>query len=92
MVRTFGNKGKEIPFPLVVATYNGGPCRLCLSERSCFLLSYCAKQGCGRKQNKKVTGSFEMAPHLTLLSHLHVFINVNVFWACLEIRAPPGIC
>lgn len=62
MVRTFRSKGKEIPSPLVVATYNGGPCHLCLSERSCSLLSYCAMQGCGRKQKEKVPGSFEMAP------------------------------
>lgn len=61
MVRT-GNKGTEIPLSLVVATYNGGPCRLCLSKRSCILLSYCAMQGCGRRQNEKVMGPFEMAP------------------------------
>lgn len=61
MVRT-GNKGTEIPLSLVVASYNGGPCRLCLSRRSCVLLSYWAMQGCGRRQNGKVTGSLEMAP------------------------------
>lgn len=62
MVRTFGSKGKEIPSPLVVATYNGRPCPLCLSKRSCSLLSYYAMQGCGRKQKEEVTGSFVMAP------------------------------
>lgn len=56
---------------------------------SCCLTGLCKGAAGGKTKRSRVL--WKWLPHLSLLSHLHVFINVNAFWGCLEMGTPPGI-
>lgn len=65
----------------------------CVSPKdlaSCCLTVLCKGVAGGKTKRSRVL--LKWLPHLSLLSHLHVFINVSVFRGCLEMSAPPGIC
>lgn len=71
MVRT-EDKGKEIPFPLTIVTYNGGPVPL-VSWILCLVPCECVV---GRKTEtkEKVTGPFEMvASSRFIISSAHFY-------------------